>query len=242
MTTMGKRDDDEVLRRLERLEAEIEETRAAVGRDVESLGQRLTPEHVKEEAKAAVSSARDAGVRKVREVGHRATERARDLGSGGWQFVQDNALPLGLIGLGVGFLVRNQRETKRWESSTDEERPGRRFEELRDRASERAEELRDRASERAEEFRDRASERAEYALSRTRQSAADNPLAMGAAAVLAGIGIGLLLPETEQEEEWFGGARDQLAGGAREMLGEAKRAVSDTTREIQQTVRETAHH
>jgi hypothetical protein len=51
----------------------------------------------------------------------------------------------------------------------------------------------------------------------------ENPLMVGAGAVVLGAALGLALPETERENEWMGEARDTLLDRAQ---GAARNAVS----------------
>jgi len=55
----------------------------------------------------------------------------------------------------------------------------------------------------------------------------DNPLALGAAAVLVGAAIGMSLPSTDAENQFMGETRDSVIDRAREMAGEAAGKVSE---------------
>lgn len=76
MTTIGQigsqREAQPAQQRVERSEREIEATRAAISDDLQALGEKFTPEHLKREAagmaKAAVGSAREAVSERVERV------------------------------------------------------------------------------------------------------------------------------------------------------------------------------
>jgi ElaB/YqjD/DUF883 family membrane-anchored ribosome-binding protein len=68
----------------------------------------------------------------------------------------------------------------------------------------------------------------------------ENPLAVGAAAVVLGAAIGLAVPETEQEHKLMGEARDNVMDRAKEVAGDAMDKVKSVTGEVQQTVKEEA--
>ena len=92
----------------------------------------------------------------------------------------------------------------------------------------------------------------------------DNPLALGLVALALGALIGLLLPETDQENVLLGPKRDQLAqqahdtvkdltqkvtvvaqtaqGAAQDALGKATDAAKDAFTEAVGTVKEEAQH
>ncbi|CAN5863920.1 DUF3618 domain-containing protein [soil metagenome] len=85
---------------------------------------------------------------------------------------------------------------------------------------------------------DRAREtmnQARYATQRTTRRAQsqlqrmlnDNPLLIGAAAVVIGAAIGAALPETERENEWMGDARDSVIDRAQEMAQNAVGTVQE---------------
>ena len=54
----------------------------------------------------------------------------------------------------------------------------------------------------------------------------DNPIVAGFAALAIGALIGALIPETDREHELMGGARDRLAGRARDLAANAGRAAT----------------
>jgi ElaB/YqjD/DUF883 family membrane-anchored ribosome-binding protein len=81
----------------------------------------------------------------------------------------------------------------------------------------------------------------------------ENPLAAGACALLIGAAVGMAIPATRKENEWFGHTRDELAHKAAEKahdmvdkvqhvaqaaIGTAKNAVTDATQQIKSEVKE----
>jgi ElaB/YqjD/DUF883 family membrane-anchored ribosome-binding protein len=67
----------------------------------------------------------------------------------------------------------------------------------------------------------------------------DNPVAFGAAALIAGIAIGLALPATRQERQLLGDVRDQVMDKAQNMVSsitdEAKQVVEEVKPRLEQT-------
>ena len=98
----------------------------------------------------------------------------------------------------------------------------------------------DRVSSRASE----AASQARYAAMRTSRRARnqfqrllqDNPLMVGAAAVMIGAAVGLALPETERENEWMGEAKENLVDRAQDMArnaaSRAQEAAGDLAGEV----------
>jgi hypothetical protein len=70
----------------------------------------------------------------------------------------------------------------------------------------------------------------------SRRVSDDNPLAVGMAAIAAGIGVGLLLPQTEPERELLGSKRDELLGDAKQTLSEMGQTAKDTARDVKNTL------
>jgi hypothetical protein len=66
----------------------------------------------------------------------------------------------------------------------------------------------------------------------------ENPLLVGAAAILAGAAIGGALPQTEKENDLMGDARDRLVDRGKE----AAREATDSVREVAQAVQDVAGH
>jgi ElaB/YqjD/DUF883 family membrane-anchored ribosome-binding protein len=230
------------------------------------------------------------------EYAERAGSYARQAGVATGDFVTTNAIPLSLIGLGVGWLalsLRKQRslqyddDSLGLESYYDEidefstlnggpirerdelargygrEQSGARgrigdltdsARSLAGSARERVGTLAERASHSVGAARTRAVDAASHlghqaselthearaklaqAQSRTVDFAEENPLAVGALAIAAGVGIGLLLPISKPESRLMGSARDRLIGDARGLLHEAR----DAGNRIGQKAKETA--
>ena len=88
----------------------------------------------------------------------------------------------------------------------------------------------------ASELSHEARERLQRAQLRTRDFAEENPLAVGAIAIAAGLGVGLLLPTTQPENRLLGSTRDRLIGDARGLIQEAR----ETGSRVGQSAREAA--
>jgi len=112
-----------------------------------------------------------------------------------------------------------------------------------ERASERVDQGMQQAREQAHSVSERAGElgrRAQTQLKRAEERAVDysreNPMAIGAAALAAGVGVGLLLPSTRPEDRLLGSRRDRLIGDVRETVEEVGRSVKETARDVKGAV------
>ena len=83
--------------RPEEIEREIEETRERMSHNIDALGERLSPRHLKEQAKEAITD-------KARETGSRLSEAFRD-----------NAVPVTMVGIGVTWMLLKRRANNGWD-------------------------------------------------------------------------------------------------------------------------------
>ncbi|HUR94203.1 MAG TPA: DUF3618 domain-containing protein [Gemmatimonadales bacterium] len=249
----------------EEIEREIERTRERMSNNIDALGNKLSPDALKQQAKDAISG-------KAQDVVANVGDQARETGSRVLDFITQNPLPVAAVSLGAIWLFSMRRgdnsevsgdRMARFAYTGPERREpngrpglGRRVadragsmkhsvSDAASRASERAGELKERAGERAGELRERAGELSSSAKERARnarggleQMMHENPLAVAAGAAVIGMALGMLLPETEPERKVMGATRDQLADRVQETASRVKDAAIDAGREVQDTLRE----
>jgi hypothetical protein len=81
------------------------------------------------------------------------------------------------------------------------------------------------AGEAASRARETVTRTGRQARSRFQRLLNDNPLLVGAAAMMVGAAVGMAMPETEKENEWLGEAKDTVVDRAQDMArGAASRA------------------
>jgi ElaB/YqjD/DUF883 family membrane-anchored ribosome-binding protein len=154
--------------------------------------------------------------------------------------VRNNPVPAALAGVGLSWLAfagsgeRNEYGRsasaygERWSARGDEpwtdqpnvERTG---ESIADSATQLASRTREYASDAADSVR-RTARRSQNQLQRMVR---ENPLLVGAGALMLGAAFGLAVPETETENEWMGETRDTLVGRARDLARDAADRVQD---------------
>ena len=216
------------------IEGDIEHTRSEISEGLSAIGEKFSAENVKHETRELVDDAKEAVGEKLREVKANALESvnetlhdvgasARRAGEATYGYARTNAIPLAMIGLGIGLLTMSSRRQRRIAESGF--RPGRetpraygvdptleRAKDLSSRANRRVEEGVEYARTRAREVGHRAREQFVQAEHTAVDFGRENPLAIGAVALAAGIGVGLLLPSTQREDELFGATRDRVVG------------------------------
>jgi ElaB/YqjD/DUF883 family membrane-anchored ribosome-binding protein len=242
----------------EEIEREIEHTRTRLSRDIDELGNKLNPQNLKEEAKTAI---KDAAQGAVSNVG----EQARRTGFRLVEVIRENPLPVIAVGAGVTWLLtqRNRSEISgnrmaRYAYTGPERRQGENWQsgggvrsrvgssmsgmkesvsEAASGVTERAGELKERAEERIGELSGEARRQTRRIKTNLEHAAEENPLALAIGAAVVGLALGMLLPNTEREDEIMGSARDQLVDRAERTAERVKDAAVDAGRELKDTVR-----
>lgn len=209
-------------------------------------------QRVKEEAVDSISRAVDSDM----------GDRVRRAGRSASGFISTNALPLSLMGLGLGWLMltagRRERMARakyayepdfadgsRGRIRQAASRAGDALGDTRDKVMERAGEVRSRVRQGASDVRRRAAELSHDAYdqlgragSRVREFGADSPMAVGLLALTLGLGTGLLIPTTRRENRLMGDTRDHLLSSARETASELGRSVQRGAGELKDAVTE----
>jgi ElaB/YqjD/DUF883 family membrane-anchored ribosome-binding protein len=239
------------------IEREIERTRERMSNNIDALGDKLSPDNLKQQAKDAIAG-------KAQDVVANVGDQARQTGSRVVDFITENPLPVAAVTLGAIWLFTMRKGSQgvvsgdrmaRFAYTGPERREigrpglGRR---LRDRAesvrhtvggkahhtSERAGELTHELQERAGELGSSVKERARDARGGLERMMQENPLALAAGAAVIGLALGMLLPETEPERRVMGSTRDQLAERVSNVADRVKDAAVEAGREVKDTLQE----
>ena len=242
---------------IDRTRAEIERTRADMGETVDAIQQRLSPENLKEQAKDRVMGA--------------TVGRAQEAGSGIMETIRANPVPAALTGIGLTWLFASARRSQssgrptyyrgRTYDAYDYPPPyddtttsgpssaGEALGRTRDRVGESASRAQDRAGQVASQAQYRVSNLSDRAQYQTRRAGDElqrmlrqNPLTVGALAVGVGAAIGLAVPQTRQEHEVMGEARDTLVEKAQEKAEEAQEKVQRVAEEAQSAAKDEAEN
>ena len=250
---------------IERTRAEIERTRADMGETVDAIQGRLSPENLKEQAKDRV---KEATVGRAQGAGSTIMEtiRANPVPAA------LTGIGLGWLLMSAGRQSSDQlRYRDRAYDSYDYPSPyeergssvpsaGQALDRAQSRVGESASRARDTVEEGAGQVQERAGQvagqaqdqvsrlgdQARYQAQRAsggfQRMLRENPLAVGALAVGAGAAVGLAIPETSQEHEVMGEARDTFVQKAQEKAQEAQQKVQRVAEEAQSAAEEEAEN
>ena len=252
MTEEINRDSDldpEAQAEVEVLENDIAATRDEMTDTVQTIGERLDPANVIQDAKDTV---REATVGRVEHMTSNAMETATDAGSGIIETMRRNPIPTAMAAIGIGWLLMNRsdgrgsyRSGAGWDDTwRDSERYGYagypssgRDRGMTDRAGETIDQVGRKAGQVADDVRttvgstvgqlpDQVGSTAREVGWNAERLVQENPLALGAAAFAVGAAIGMALPETDVE-------RNVLGGPAGTAIDKAQQAASDAVEQLQ---------
>ncbi len=204
----------------DRIERDIDATRADLRATLSALEKRFSLEHL---AEMTIGRIRDRGG----EFAGNLTETAAR-----------NPMPVLLASIGIGWMMLTSR---RGNGSADGARMARKFAAARDRAGDTAEAARESFGDAAESLRsgasrvadaareqmDHAYEGIDYAHQRFDRLVHEQPLMLGVMGIAAGALIGALLPTTDAEDRLVGEVRDAAVRRA----ADSNRARYDAARE-----------
>lgn len=274
-----------------------------------------TLRHATDAAVGSLREAKDHAFDAVTETAHEIGARAQRVGYATSNFVSTHAIPLSLVGLGIGWLMLSMNHATRREQGQRLPRDGRGYayeprrlgySERFDGAVERAGQLRERAADtviervgetvqaararvgegvdearsrmhdtfdsararvgetveaarnrmgdlraqasdlghdlgaRASDLSHQAYSQLQRAGTRTREFTDENPIAVGALAIAAGVGVGLLLPSTRRENALVGETRDRLVHDAQRAASRLGESVQRTASELKGAISESS--
>jgi hypothetical protein len=223
----------------EQIRAEIEDTRAVMSQTINEIQERLSPEHLMDQAKEAV---RDATIGKVEsvvatisEVTEPALKTIKEVGVTVGDKIWKNPIPLAMIGLGVGMLV--MRNFSNGKSSVPRRSlPNRRSNyaigDVGQMQQNTGASTMNQVKETASDLASRAKDSATAVGTRFSEVLRENPLAVGAVAVAAGTAIGLVLPSTRIESEYIGDTGEKIVDKVEDVARDALGKVQDAAKQM----------
>ena len=214
--------------RPEEIRSDIEQTRAELSETIDAIQERLSPQHLKEQATSAV---REATVGKAEEAVSSATDTARGAGAQMLETIKQNPLPAALTGIGIGWLVMKSRSGSSSSQSSGQ---------VQQKVSETAGQIQERAGQLVSSAQERTGQVAEQTQGQVQRLLQESPLAVGGIALALGAAVGLSLPETQQEHQLMGQTRDRLMEQAKATAKETQEKVQHVAEEAQKAAQHEA--
>ena len=150
----------------EEIQREIELTRERMSQNIDQLGEKLSPQNLKRQAKEAITG-------KAQDMVSNVGYQARDTGSRVFDFIRENPLPVAAVGLGAVWLLQRRRTAEEIENASGDRMarfaytgPERRREGITHRLADRASHLRETVGGAASGVAERAGELAGSARER----------------------------------------------------------------------------
>ena len=236
---------DEVEERTKQIRDEIENTRGEMTETIDAIQEKLKPGNIVANATERVKSAATERVREMSDTASQTAQQAmdytRDTANSVVDTARQNPIPLALLGLGAAWWLASRSRNS---SSSFGRNPGRRDYGYswgsrssegpwteRPNVTETGDGPMARATSRAREYTSNATDSvqriARQRKNQLQRTMEQNPLLVGASALILGAAVGLAAPETETENEWMGEARDNVMDRARDMAREAADQVQE---------------
>jgi ElaB/YqjD/DUF883 family membrane-anchored ribosome-binding protein len=243
------RDDDrDPTRRTREIRSEIDRTRTEMSGTIDAIQDRLNPRNV---VSRAAENVRDATVGRAREFAHHVQDSVPGFGNRGGVFVdrlRENPFAAAVAGASLAWLVFGGRRRASRDygraiyGSTRGSEPYIRETSI-DLASDDDAAM---STQRSQGFgaserlghtmhsaRARLQDAGTDTMYRARRVTEQYPFAGAAIAATVGLAIGLMLPETERENQIMGEARDSLIEKGRDTVRDAAEKVKETAGEVQ---------
>ncbi len=149
------------------------------------------------------------------DVARNARDTAATAGSAAWNTVREHPIPVALAGLGLGWLLTHRSAVQQTGQHVSEAR-----EQIAGPMGAAATQVQETAQQIGSQIGSQAATQVNRAGGALQQALHDNPLAVGAAALAVGAVVALAVPQTQQEHQVLGPARDQMVAKAQESAHE----------------------
>jgi len=254
-TVRPEEDDDDVRRRTSEIRQEIEQTREEMSETVNAIQDRLRPRNIVANATEQIKQKTTEKVRDMTEsAGETARyvgDRSRDAVGGLMGTIREHPVPAMMATFGIAWLAfaGSGKRSRMSEQRYDSERYRRPYRGSEYRSEYRAEpgaydntwtsseagNVGERGRDYTSGASDRLRETGRRAQNQMQRAMSQNPLLVGAGALLVGAAFGLAIPETETENEWMGETRDEVVDRAQDMARDAVTKVQDVATQVKDT-------
>jgi len=215
---------------VDEIRQEIQQIRDEMGQTIEAIQERISPQHLMDQAREAVYEVTHGA---AADVAQSARDTAVSAGSKALDIVREHPIPVAMAGLAAGWLLTHRPNPAQ---------AGQKVTEVREQIGGTVGDAMNRAQDTAQQIGTQAATQANRAGGLLQQAIRDNPLAVGAAALALGAVVGLAVPQTQQEHQLMGPARDRFVAKAQETAQDvaqrAQTAAQETAQKVQHVAQE----
>lgn len=215
---------------MDEIRQEIQQIRNEMDHTLEAIQERISPQHLMDQAREAV---REVTHGAAADAAQNARDAAANAGSAALNVIREHPIPVAAAGLGVSWLLTHRPNPAQARQNVTE---------ARDQIGGAVGDAVSRAQDAAQQVGSQAATGANRAGDRLQQAIHDNPLAVGAAALALGAVVALAVPQTQQEHQVMGPARDRLVAHAQDtaqdVAQKAQTAVQETAQKVQHVAQE----
>lgn len=239
----------------EAIRAGIQETRDRISNDLDEIGERLNPHHIKEDIKDGI---REATIGRVEEMAQEVGDKLNDVSYGFVGAIRENPIPAAMAGIGLAWLFMSRKPsgphqyTTGTRSSRNLSSSGGQSEYSGSNDYSASYEQGDsygNSQSRIGEMKDSVKETVSGVAGQAQQAVSrvgvpnrlqtmfyENPLAIAAGVAAIGLAVGLTAPATPPEQRLLGDVGEQLTNKASEVARETtEKAQHVAQRAIEQT-------
>ena len=213
---------------MDEIRQELQQIREEMGHTIEAIQERISPQHLRDQALEAV---REVTHGAAADVAQNARDTAATAGSAALDVLREHPIPVALAGLGAGWLLTHRPTPAQ---------TGQKVTEVREQIGGPVGQAVNRVQDATQQVGSQAATQANRAGGLLQQALSDNPLAVGAAALVLGAVVGLVVPQTQQEHHLMGPARDRLVARAQDTAQEVAERVQTTAQETVQKMEHVA--
>jgi hypothetical protein len=213
---------------MEEMRQEIQQIRDEMSHTIETIQERVSPQHLMDQAREAVQEMTHGA---AADVAKNARDTAATAGSAAWNAAREHPIPVALAGLGLGWLLTHRSQIQQ---------TGQQVSEVREQIAGPMGAAVGHVQETTQQIGSQAATQVNRAGSLLQQAIHDNPLAVGAAALAVGAVVGLAVPQTQQEHQIMGPTRDKLVVKAQDTAHEVAQRVQTAAQETVQKMEHVA--
>jgi hypothetical protein len=215
---------------VDEIRQEIQQIRDEMEHTIMAIQERISPQHLMDQAREAVQEVMHGA---AEDAAQNVRDSAANAGSAALRVIREHPIPVAVAGLGVSWLLTHRPDPAHARQTVTE---------ARDQIGGAVGDAVNRAQDATQQIGSQGATGANRAGGLLHQAIHDNPLAVGTAVLALGAVVALAIPQTPQEHQLMGPARDRLVANAQDtaqdVAQKAQLAVQETAQKVQHVAQE----